>query len=135
VGALSLSWEEPGCLAGQVEQVATVVARHAAATLVLARKAEHLELALVTRQEIGQAVGILMERYGLSADAAFAYLRRLSQNGNVKLRDLAEQLRRTGRLPDDERTPACGRAAALVLDEPLTGAADAALREPDPEQH
>lgn len=113
--AVRMAWESKtlgvmtlGCDAGQGLPPETVVlasafAAHAAATVALARKAEQLELAMVTRQEIGQAVGILMERYGLTADAAFAYLRRLSQNGNVKLRDMAAQLRLTGRLPGEGR--------------------------------
>jgi hypothetical protein len=113
--AIRLAWDRKtlgvmtlGCDAGQglppeTVVLATAFAAHAAATVALARKAEQLELAMVTRQEIGQAVGILMERYGLTADAAFAYLRRLSQNGNVKLRDIADQLRLTGRLPGEER--------------------------------
>ncbi|MBC9824155.1 ANTAR domain-containing protein [Terrabacter sp. MAHUQ-38] len=92
-------------------ELATAFAAHAAATIATARKVEQLELAMVTRQEIGQAVGILMERHGLTAESAFTYLRRLSQNGNVKLRDLAEELRLTGRLPDDDRGPECPTAS------------------------
>jgi AmiR/NasT family two-component response regulator len=56
---------------------------------------------MLTRQQIGQAVGILRERYHLDPDSAFNYLRRMSQNGNVKLRDLAADLVNTGHLPDE----------------------------------
>jgi AmiR/NasT family two-component response regulator len=45
-----------------------------------------------SRDVIGQAKGILMERRGLSADQAFDTLRRTSQELNVKLRDLATTL-------------------------------------------
>lgn len=103
LGVMTLGCDTRQGLPPETVVLATAFAAHAAATVALARKAEQLELAMVTRQEIGQAVGILMERYGLTADAAFAYLRRLSQNGNVKLRDVADQLRLTGRLPGDER--------------------------------
>jgi hypothetical protein len=48
---------------------------------------------------IGQAQGILMERFGLSADQSFAVLRRYSQDNNVKLRNVAERIIETRRLP------------------------------------
>lgn len=112
LGVLTLSSDEPVPLPEHTVGLATAFAAHAAATVAIARKVEQLELAMVTRQEIGQAVGILMERYGLSADSAFAYLRRLSQDSNVKLRDLAERLRLTGRLPEDGRTTLSDHAAA-----------------------
>lgn len=51
-----------------------------------------------TRDLIGQAKGILMERYGLTGERAFAVPVRGSQQGNVKLRELAQQLVESGRL-------------------------------------
>jgi len=47
----------------------------------------------------GQATGIVMERYGLSADKAFRVLLRLSQDQNVKLYELACRLTLTGDVP------------------------------------
>lgn len=41
---------------------------------------------------IGQAIGILKERYDMGEDRAFAFLVRASSRGNVKLRDVAEEL-------------------------------------------
>jgi hypothetical protein len=58
-----------------------------------------LKLALASRDTIGQAKGILMERYRLSADEAFEQLRVASQTGNCKLIDLARQLTETGEWP------------------------------------
>jgi len=55
-----------------------------------------LEVALLTRDIIGQAKGILMERYRITADEAFDRLRTASQHRNRKLRDLAEELASTG---------------------------------------
>jgi GAF domain-containing protein len=74
-------------------------AAQCSATLAFARKADQMEVAMLTRQQIGQAVGVLMERFGLSPEAAFNYLRRVSQTRNVKLRDVARSLVRTGELP------------------------------------
>jgi hypothetical protein len=53
---------------------------------------EHLRRALNTRTAIGQAIGLLMGRYGLSSDAAFAMICRWSQETNVKVRDLATSI-------------------------------------------
>ena len=47
---------------------------------------------LASRDLIGQAKGMLMERYNLNSQAAFALLAKLSQDTNVKLADLAVQL-------------------------------------------
>lgn len=48
--------------------------------------------ALASRLVIGQAMGLLMARQGLSTDDAFAVLARMSQESNVKLRDVAARL-------------------------------------------
>jgi hypothetical protein len=71
-------------------------------------RAENLQSALVTRELIGQAEGILMERERITADQAFDILRRASQHLNVKLRDIARNLVETGEAPDKgpPRTPA-----------------------------
>lgn len=63
------------------------------------RRMEGLERALVTREMIGQAIGILMERERITADQAFDILRRASQRLNVKLRDVAQDLVDTGERP------------------------------------
>ena len=66
---------------------------HQAATaLNYARELDNLHEALRTRTVIGQAVGILMERYGLEDQQAFAFLTRLSSTQHVKLRQLAEEI-------------------------------------------
>ena len=64
------------------------------------RTPTHLELAIANRTVIGQAEGILMERFGIPADQAFAVLRRVSQHRNVKLNRVAEELVRTRETPE-----------------------------------
>lgn len=54
--------------------------------------AEGLQTALESRDVIGQAKGILMEREGVDDVAAFEMLKTLSQHANLKLRDVAEHL-------------------------------------------
>lgn len=80
----------------------------AMAAVVLARSIndDHLARALETRTVIGEAVGILMERYDIDAKRSFDVIRRLSSQSNVKLRDLAEQIVSTRRLPYDGPPPA-----------------------------
>jgi AmiR/NasT family two-component response regulator len=63
--------------------------------------AEEFEQVLAARSVIDQAKGILMERYTLDADAAFAVLVRHSQHANRKLRSIAEELVSSRRLPSD----------------------------------
>jgi transcriptional regulator with GAF, ATPase, and Fis domain len=99
IGALCVFASRSGRIRPETVALAETFASHASATVMLAIKAEHLEQAMLTRQRIGQAVGILMERYHLDADSAFSYLRRISQNENVKVRDLAIELVTNGRLP------------------------------------
>lgn len=53
---------------------------------------DQLRTALETRHQIGLAQGLLMARYGLTTDQAFEYLRRRSQDENVKLHRLADDV-------------------------------------------
>ena len=64
------------------------------------RRAANFHAALATREMIGQAQGILMERERITADQAFDLLRRASQHLNLKLRAVAENLIKTGERPD-----------------------------------
>jgi GAF domain-containing protein len=64
------------------------------------RRAENLHAALITRELIGQAQGILIERERITADQAFHVLRQASQHLNVKLREVAQDLVDTGERPN-----------------------------------
>jgi AmiR/NasT family two-component response regulator len=57
-----------------------------------------MRAAVVNRDLIGQAKGILMERHRITADAAFTLLAAASQRKNVKLTDVAAHLVETGEL-------------------------------------
>lgn len=65
-------------------------------------RADNLNAALVTRELIGQAEGILIERERIKPDQAFDILRRASQHLNVKLRDVAQRLVETGEISPTE---------------------------------
>lgn len=72
--------------------IASLFATHAALALGWARTREQLDQALATRKVIGQALGLLMERYTIDEEKAFAFLIRVSSTGNVKLREVAQEL-------------------------------------------
>jgi GAF domain-containing protein len=72
--------------------LADLFASHAAIALGNAYDRHHLNEALQTRKVIGQAIGILMERYDLNEDRAFQFLVRASSQANLKLRDVAQEL-------------------------------------------
>jgi hypothetical protein len=61
---------------------------------------EQLEVALEHRTVISQAVGRLMERFDIDAEAAFAALSRISQETNRKVYDIARELVATGHAED-----------------------------------
>lgn len=73
-----------------------IFAVHVTSALAAAHRIESLETALENRTLIGQAEGILMERFSIDAVTAFAVLRRASQQSQVKIRELAEQLVQNG---------------------------------------
>ena len=82
---------------------ARVVAARVSAVLARAQHEQTLWEAIDSRHQIGQAQGILMERYNLSADQAFAVLRRYSQEQNRKLRAVANEVIATRHLPGGPR--------------------------------
>lgn len=94
-GALSLYSAVPGGFDDDAVMVATAYATHAA----IALDKSTLGKALDNRDVIGQAKGILIERYRLTADAAFDRLVETSQHTNRRLLDVAEHLVLTGDLP------------------------------------
>lgn len=76
----------------ETEEMVESFAAHASIALHQARELANLREALTSRAVIGQAIGIIMERYHVSEDRAFAYLVRTSSHANVKLRQIARGL-------------------------------------------
>lgn len=88
-GALNLYAGQPHQIDIETRQLGAMFARLVAIAMGWARQVETLNEALASRAQIGQAVGIVMERYQLDPDRAFAFLVQVSQAGNVRLREVA----------------------------------------------
>jgi GAF domain-containing protein len=78
---------------------AQALAAHIAVALAAAQEIENLNTALGSRTVIGQAEGILMERFGIDGDRAFEVLRRVSSHTNTKLHRVALELVETRKVP------------------------------------
>jgi GAF domain-containing protein len=98
LGALSLYGDQAAAFTDLHERVTTLLATFAALALAEAQRADQMHDALGNRDVIGQAKGILMERHGVTADAAFSVLSRVSQAENMKLAEIARRLVETGKL-------------------------------------
>ncbi len=99
IGSLNFYDPEPGRFDEADVDIAHMLARHAAVAMDAARGSEQLWRAIDARNLVGQAQGILMERFGVDAEQAFAVLRRYSQDNNLRLHDVAAKLIATRSLP------------------------------------
>ncbi len=91
-GALNLYSSKGEGIHPEALDLATLFATHVALALRWARTEEQLGSALETRKVIGQAMGLLMERYQINEERASAFLVRVSSTDNIKLRDAARAL-------------------------------------------
>jgi GAF domain-containing protein len=105
-GALNLYSERSDAFDGDDQAVGMALAAHVAVALAATRAIESRDLAIARRTTIGQAEGILMERFSLDADQAFSVLRRVSQDTQRKLYEVAADLVRTGELPAESTSTA-----------------------------
>lgn len=99
LGALDMYSSRPGAFSESSEQVGWVLAAQAAVAFASARHDAQLREAIATRQDIGEALGIVMERYKLSEQDAFAMLTKASQDRNIKLREIARTVTMSGEIP------------------------------------
>jgi GAF domain-containing protein len=97
--ALNLYSSSPRGYAERDVEVALILAAHAAVAVATARERQaasragaDLRAALVARDVIGQAKGVLMLREGIGPDEAFDILRRASERLNRRLRDVARDV-------------------------------------------
>lgn len=103
LGALNLYSRTVRAFDEESQDIGLLFASHAAVALAGAEHEEHLRAGMGSRDLIGQAKGILMERHRLTADQAFGVLARVSQEMNRKLIDVAAELTATGAVPERRR--------------------------------
>jgi GAF domain-containing protein len=92
MGALNVYAETPNVFGPQTREIGLVFAAHSSVAWNAARRDEQFKKALASRDIIGQAKGMLMERYGVNAIQAFDLLRKLSQDSNTALIQVAADL-------------------------------------------
>ncbi|HLS44249.1 MAG TPA: GAF and ANTAR domain-containing protein [Ornithinicoccus sp.] len=98
LGALNLYSGGAGAFSRADLDDALLFASHAGGALAQSRELTGLREALRSRHLIGVAQGMLMQRYHVTLDQAFAILSRHSQQRNVKLRDVAAEIVESGSL-------------------------------------
>lgn len=99
-GSLNMYSSRAHAFDAHAQALGQVFASHAAVALKAAITEAGIEQAIRSRDVIGQAKGILMERHHISADEALHMLRRTSDDRNIKIRTLAGQVTESGALPD-----------------------------------
>lgn len=92
VGALNLFSEKVDAFTDESEVVGGMLATQAATALIANDRALQFRSALASRDIIGQAKGMLMERFDVDAVRAFELLARVSSNSNVPLAEIAERV-------------------------------------------
>jgi transcriptional regulator with GAF, ATPase, and Fis domain len=92
MGALNVYAEQPHVFDQASKDIGRIFAAHSSVAWNSARRDEQFKRALASRDTIGQAKGMIMERYGVDAVQAFEVLRKLSQDSNVPLVQVATEL-------------------------------------------
>jgi GAF domain-containing protein len=92
MGALNVYAEQPNAFGQASRDMGLIFAAHSSVAWNAARRDEQFKRALGSRDLIGQAKGMIMERYGVDAVQAFEVLRKLSQDSNVPLVQVATEL-------------------------------------------
>jgi GAF domain-containing protein len=98
-GALNLYAESTHAFDDESVELALIFATHTALMWSMVRRDEQFRNALASRDIIGQAKGMLMERFNVDAQQAFDLLKRLSQTSNTPVAAIARQLVRPNRPP------------------------------------
>ena len=92
MGALNVYAEKSNVFGDESRNIGLVFAAHSSVAWNSARRDQQFKNALASRDVIGQAKGMIMERYGVDAVQAFELLRKLSQDSNVPLVKVATEL-------------------------------------------
>ncbi len=123
IGGLNMYSVSSDTIDPDVPLIAELFAAHAATALGRSRTEADLNVALQSRRAIGQAIGMVMERYHVDEDNAFKFLTRVSQNNNIKLREVAQELidqgNDTTRAADDPSNVAAPFIGSVEMSPPV----------------
>ncbi len=100
LGCLNLFSDSPEAFQADQRISALALASHVAVAMTAEQNHQDLNSALVNRTIIGRAEGMLMQRFDITADQAFAALVRISQDRNIKLHLVAADIAEKGIRPD-----------------------------------
>lgn len=103
LAALSLYSFGPNAFTADSERAGLDLRSQAQLDFSESRTQKQLREALLSRDTIGQAKGILMERFKVTDEEAFMLLTRSSSLSNRKLRDIADELTRTGTVAGQQK--------------------------------
>jgi ANTAR domain/GAF domain len=92
VAALNVIGAEEHCFGPEAEALGAMLATHCAIAMIADTRELQFRSALASRDVIGQAKGRIMERFDVDAVRAFELMKRLSQDGNVKIVDIAARI-------------------------------------------
>lgn len=99
LGALDLFSRRSYAFTDHSREVGWIFASHVAVAFAGAQRDAQLREAIETREVIGEAIGILMQREHITERAAFDVLKRASNDANIKLREVARHVAETGANP------------------------------------
>lgn len=99
LGALTVMSTRPHQWSPRELSLAAAYATHASCAMHTAKVVGSARFTMEARHRIGVAQGILMQRYGLTKEAAFGLMQRYSNVTNIKVRDLADQVCKRRDLP------------------------------------
>ena len=103
LGALTLRSGRPDAFDEAARFTASMLAVHVGIALGQLRVVQNLQAGMASRELIGQAMGVLVERRRITSRQAFQLLVQASQHNNVKLRDIAAIVVETGQDPVELR--------------------------------
>jgi hypothetical protein len=107
--ALNLLGSRPGAIGHGGQAIAAMLATQAAVAVLAADRTRQFDAALASRDVIGQAKGMLMERFSVDAQHAFDLIKRLSQETNTPIRVLAQQITASPTAESGVNTPTLAR--------------------------
>jgi transcriptional regulator with GAF, ATPase, and Fis domain len=92
MGALNFFAEQPDAFDDEAAELGLILATHTALAWNMVRRDEQFRSALASRDIIGQAKGMIMERFNIDAVQAFELLKKLSQSSNTPLAVVAHEI-------------------------------------------